>query len=126
MSYLGYRVIINEITIPDRMMIRESYGTTPNERQVYSWTDANQIAHYDVVDTPKMSIQFSLRRRTLEEQEALIDAFSSFQNITVTYWDDKSCSYKEGLFKMDPPQFVNYIDHDEMWYTATQIHLTEY
>ncbi len=126
MSYGGYRVIINGITIPDRMMIRESYGTTANERQIYSWTDANQIAHYDVAEKPKMSVEFSLRRRTLAEQEELTGAFESFQNITVTYWDDKTCSYKEGLFKMDPPQFINYVDHDELWYTATAIHLTEY
>ena len=125
-EYLGYRIILNDITIPDRMLIRGSYGTTPMERQIYSWTDANQIAHYDISENPKMDIVFTLRKRTLADHESLLDAFTSFRNIMVTYWDDRSCTYKSGRFKMDPPQFNNYVEYDELWYIETPIHLVEY
>jgi len=125
-DYLGYRVIVNGITIPETMMIRESFSTTPGERVIYTWVDANQFTHEEVSETPKMSIEFSIRRRTLAEHEALLDAFEFFQNVYVTYWDDRSCTYKTGLFKMDPPQFVTFVEMDELWYSATAIQLTEY
>lgn len=125
-TYLGYRIIIGDTAIPETMMIKESYGTTPTERVIYTWKDANQIEHNDVAENPKMEVVFTLRKRTLAEQETLVNAFANLQNITVTYWDDRSCTYKTGLFKMDPPQFINFISQNEMWYNATQIHLTEY
>lgn len=125
-EYLGYRVIVNGITIPETMMIRESFATTPGERVIYTWVDANQITHEEVSETPKMYVEFTIRRRTLEEHEEILDAFEAFQNVYVTYWDDRSCSYKQGLFKMDPPQFVTYVERDELWYAPTAIRLTEY
>ena len=125
-EYLGYRVIVNGITIPDRMMIRGSYGTTPTKRIVSSWVDANLIDHDDESDNPKHDIVFTLRRRKLADQEELLGAFESLKNIMVTFWNDRTCTYRTGRFKMDPPQFLSYVEKDELWYKETAIHLMEY
>ena len=125
-AYLGYRLIIDGITIPENMIVKKSYGATPKERRIYAWTDANQKAHYDISPVPKMDIEFTFRHRKLAEHEAYLSAFESFENKYLTYWDDKSCTYKEGLFKMDRPQFVSYVEGNELYYAETAIHLEEY
>lgn len=126
-DYLGYRVIVNGTTIPDRMIIRGSYRSTPLRREASpSWPDANGIDHDDVFEKPKYNVIFTLRKRTLEDQKSLIGAFELFENIEVTFWNDWTCSYDTGLFKMDRPDFVDFIENDEMWYERTEIHLTEY
>ena len=125
-AYLGYRVIIDGTAIPENMMVRGSYGATPTERVIYTWTDANQVRHNDISPVPRMEIGFSIRRRTLAEHETIMAAFSSLNNKAVTYWDDKSCTYKTGTFKIDAPQFVSYVEFDALYYMPTAIHMTEY
>ena len=126
-EYLGYRIIVNGITIPDNMIKRGSFNATPQKRVVYSWVDANKVDHEDILENRKMSINFSLKVRSLSEHEAIKDVFDAEEFVTVTYWDDKSCSYKTGLFKMDAPTFTH---RNTLWgdilYEPTQIHLVEY
>ena len=125
-EYLGYRVIIDGITIPETMIVKRSFGTTPQERLAGSWVDANLISHDEVNDNPKVVVAFTLRKRTLSDHETYTELFEDFNNKMVTYWDDRSCTYKTGRFKMARPNFVSYVEGNELYYDPTQIQLTEY
>ena len=71
MSYLGYRVIINGITVPDNLIAKGSWNMSKPKRIVSNWKDANQIEHEDVLPNRKKDIKFSIKRRKLAEQEQI-------------------------------------------------------
>ena len=73
-----------------------------------------------------MEIQFSLRQRNLTEQNNLTGLFSTQENIPVTYLDDASCTYKNGTFRMEAPEFSHISTVGGINYEATPIHLIEY
>ena len=127
MSYLGYRVIINGITVPDNLIAKGSWNMSKPKRIVSNWKDANQIEHEDVLPTRKVDIKFSIKRRTLSEQESIIGILGLQESVPVTYWDDYDCTYKTGTFKMDAVTFNHEnTEYGDIRYTATPIHLTEY
>ena len=126
MTYNGYRLIINGITITNDLIQKGTYKATPTKRVVDSWTDANLVEHQDVLPTRKMDIQFSLRERNLNEQDSLKNIFSNQENVGVTYWDDKTCAYKSGTFRMEAPQFEHLNTVGGINYAETPIHLIEY
>lgn len=126
MSYNGYRLIINGITITNDAIQKGTYHAVPMKRVVSTWKDANRVDHEDVLPERQMDIRFSIRERNLTEQENLIGLFSLQENVPVTYWDDKTCSYKSGTFKMDAPEFAHRNTVGGINYEATPIHLVEY
>ena len=74
----------------------------------------------------KMDIQFSLRERSLAEQDSIKDIFAFQEEIAVTYWDDAACSYKSGRFRMEAPEFSHISTVGGINYAETPIHLIEY
>lgn len=127
MSYLGYRVIINGITVPDNLIAKGSWEAGKPKRIVSTWKDANQIEHEDVLPNRKKEIKFSIKRRVLAEQEQIIGLFALLDHVPVTYWDDDTCSYLTGDFKMDYVPFKHEnTEYGDIQYAATPIHLTEY
>ncbi len=126
MTYLGYRLIINDITITNDLVQKGTYKAIPQKRVVDTWLDANMVEHQDVLPTRKMDISFSLRQRNLDEQDYLKGIFIVQENVSVIYWDDASCSYKTGIFRMESPEFSHINTSGGINYEATPIHLIEY
>lgn len=126
MSYSGYRLIINGIKITNDLIQKGTYKAIPTKRVVASWLDANFIEHQDVLSTRKTDIQFSLRQRSLTEQDSLKNIFARQENINVTYWDDATCDYKTGSFRMEAPEFSHISTVGGINYAETPIHLIEY
>lgn len=126
MSYSGYRIIINGITIWNSLISKGTYQTIPQKRIAASWEDANIISHEEVLSNRKMDISFALRERSLEEQEAIMGIFALEENVPVTYWDDKTCTYKTGTFKMEASKFQHRNTIGGINYNPTTIHLIEY
>ena len=126
MSYNGYRLIINGITITNDTIQKGTYKAIPQKRVVATWLDANFVEHQDVLSTRKMEISFSLRQRNLTEQQHLIGLFATQENIPVTYWDDKTCTYKSGTFRMEAPEFSVLNTIGGINYAETPIRLIEY
>lgn len=126
MSYDGYRLSINGIRITNDLIQKGSYKAIPTKRIVATWEDANLVEHQDVLPTRKMDIQFSLRERNLAEQDSLKDIFAIQENVLVTYWDDKTCTYKSGSFRMEAPEFSHISTVGGINYAETPIHLIEY
>ena len=127
MSYAGYRIKINSVSIPSERIAPGTFSVTPKKRIVQSWTDANLVEHHDVLTSRKAIIQFSVRIRSLADQESWKAIFSDQEDITVEYWDDRTCTYKTGSFYMDDVTF-NHLNSQagSLLYGATQIKLTEY
>lgn len=126
-SYGGYRIIINGTTVYDGMIFKGSFKATPIKRIVGTWKDANLVDHDEILPTRKMDITFSVRKRTLDEHDAIKGIFALEESVPVTYWDDKTCTYKTGTFKMDAPPFIHDNTKDgTITYGPTQVHLQEY
>ena len=126
MSYNNYRLVINGTTITNDLVQKGSYKATPTKRVVATWLDANFIEHQDILPTRKMDIQFSLRQRSLTEQDALKSIFTLQESVSVTYWDDVTCAYKTGTFRMEAPEFSHINTVGGINYAETPIHLVEY
>lgn len=126
MTYYGYRLIINGITIWNSLISKGTYQAVPQKRIAASWEDANLISHEEVLSNQKMDISFALRERTLEEQDSIKGVFATRENISVTYWDDTTCAYKSGEFKMEAPKFSHRNTIGGINYNPTTIHLVEY
>lgn len=127
MSYLGYRVKIGNDIIPDTMISRGSYSAKTEERMVASWEDSTMVTHQAYSTTTRTTINFTIRERTMSEQATLAPILSARKNLSVTYWDDLSASYKSGSFYMNNPSISDtFADANGIEYGATQITLTEY
>ena len=126
MSYNGYRIALNGITVTNDLVQKGTYKAIPTKRVVATWLDANFIEHQDVLPTRKMDIQFSLRQRSLAEQDSIKGIFATQENVSVVYWDDKTCDYKVGTFRMEAPEFSHISTVGGINYAETPIHLIEY
>lgn len=125
MTYNGYRLIINGITIYNSLISKGTYQAVPQKRIAASWEDANLISHEEVLSNHKMDISFALRERTLDEQDSIKGIFATRENVPVTYWDDETCAYKTGTFKMDASKFSHRNTIGGINYNPTTIHLVE-
>ena len=126
MTYLGYRLIINGITISNDLIQKGTYQFTKAKREAGNWLDANLTEHQDIYSNRKTEISFSLRERNLNEQDSLKDIFEVQENVPVTYWDDYSCEYITSTFYMDAPKITHRNSIGGINYAATPIHLVEY
>lgn len=126
MTYNGYRLIINGITIYNSLISKGTYQATPQKRIVAKWEDANLIEHEEVLSNRKMDISFALRERSLDEQDSIKGIFATEENVPVTYWDDRTCAYKTGTFKMEASKFSHRNTIGGINYNPTTIHLVEY
>ena len=126
MTYLGYRLIVNNITISNDLIQKGTYQFTKKKRDAGDWKDANLTEHQDIYSSRKADISFSLRERNLTEQDSVKDIFTLQENISVTYWDDFTCEYRTGTFYMDAPKITHRNTVGGINYAATPIHLVEY
>lgn len=127
MSYKGYRVKIEGTEIPNMLIAAGSYSFSKSPRVANSWNDGFGVKHEDYHATDKANIAFSIRERKLQEQESIKGIFQKQKKVTVEYWDDYECAYKEGVFKMSGATIghKNALNN-EILYKATQIRLEEY
>lgn len=127
MSYDGHRITIGEIDITNDWIAPGTFNITPTKRIIDSWTDADLVEHQDILETRKMVIEFSIRERTLADQLTIAEIFSEQEDISVSYYDDISGTYKNGTFYMDAPKFSHLnTKTGQILYAATPIKLTEY
>ena len=127
MSYAGYRVIVNGTTVYNSMIAPGTYQFSKPKRMVSTWNDANMIEHQELLSNRKVEISFSLRQRTLAEQDAMKGIFALQENIPVTYWDDYDCTYKTGTFYMQAPKITHTnTKTGDILYNPTAINLVEY
>lgn len=128
LTYAGYRVKIGNTIISNDLIAKGSYSFIKAKRIPGDWKDAAQIQHQQVMDNRKVIISFSIRERKITEQDDIKAIFTTQENLTVKYWDDYACEYKEGTFFMDAPAIshLNTAVEGGLLYAATQIKLTEY
>ena len=127
MSYGGYRLIINGTVIDNTMIARGTYQFTKVKRMVSTWNDANLIEHQELLSNRKVEISFSLRQRTLADQETIKGIFALQENVPVTYWDDYDCTYRTSTFYMQAPKITHTnTATGDILYNATAINLVEY
>lgn len=125
--YNGYRIKINGNVVDNNIISRGSYSQEKTERVLEEYYDANGVLHEEVSPHKRTEITFSLRERTMKEQEALSALFISRKNVPVEYWDDVSMTYKTGLFKMEEPVFSHRnTPRGTINYDRTTIRLKEY
>lgn len=128
LTYAGYRVKIGSTIISNDMIQKGSYSFIKNKRIPSDWKDASLVQHQQVLDNRKVTISFSLRERKLTEQDDIKAIFTTQENLTVKYWDDYACEYKEGTFYMEAPTITHRTTAVEggLLYASTPIKLIEY
>lgn len=127
MSYSGYRIKVNGNVLSDKWISKGTFNAVPQKRVCSTYTDANGVEHNTYYPTAKEKITFSIRERNESEQEEIKWLWASTDNLSVEYWDDASCSYKSGIFKMDRPTFNHYTINGVLglMYSATAITMEE-
>lgn len=127
MSYLGYRLKINGVTVPENHIARGSYSISANDRVIDEWQDADLVDHVSTINTRQHLINFSFREHDSPEHSVFIGYLSSTQDITVQYYDDLTDSYLTGSFHTDGVNFSHQtIRSGRIWYNETPVELKEY
>ena len=126
LTYEGYRVKIGNMIISNDLIQKGSYSFVKSKRIAADWEDAVKTQHQNMMTKRKVRITFSIRERSLTEQDSIKGIFDTEENITVKYWDDYDCVYREGTFFMDAPEISHRNTVGGINYASTSIKLTEY
>lgn len=126
LTYEGYRVKIGNTIISNDLIQKGSYSFVKSKRIAADWEDAVKTQHQNMMTKRKVRITFSIRERSLTEQDSIKGIFDTEENITVKYWDDYDCVYREGTFFMDAPEISHRNTVGGINYASTSIKLTEY
>ena len=126
LTYAGYRLIIGGVTVSNDLIQKGSYSFVKQKRIATTFQDSVLTEHQQVLPNRKVVISFSLRERNLAEQDSIKGIFDTQDNISVTYWDDYTCSYQTGTFYMTPPQITHRNTVGGINYSSTPVTLTEY
>lgn len=125
--YNGYSVKIGGAIVDPSIIVKGSYQATQDRIVAGSWRDANGKMHYSFFPEPKMTISFSIQKRTKEQQRSIQHLFLNKDNLEVEYYDDVTEDYKNIVCKMDDIVFKHQYDcQDNMFFDDTEIVLREY
>ena len=132
-AYKGYQLMISNIKLPyldetDVNIIEPgTYSTNDSQRLIEEWQDMDGDIHREVFSNKKTSIQFTIKERTLEQQEKILPILKKYNNIVVTYWSDSEAVYKTGLFFIESIDSLTSIaTKDTIYYGETTIQLMEH
>lgn len=126
-EYDNIRISINSTDIPNSLIAKGTYSFIKDKRVAGEWTDGNGITHQDIFTDRKVTITFSIRERSLTEQESIVGIFAAQEDVPVEYWDDYDCTYKTGMFRMNAPTIQHLtVANNDIEYATTQIVLEEY
>lgn len=122
----GYRFSINGIPFNDSYIAKGSYSCTREKRVVGSWKDANGIDHEELAPTDRTVITFQIREHNSNEHALIIPFFQAKDNISITYYDDRSDSYKSGQFRCSNIQFAHLnLTRENIDYKTANVIFTE-
>ena len=127
MSYQGYRLKINNITVPENHIGRGSYNLHVEDRIIDEWTDGDRINHVSSIGSKRHTITFSLRQHASDEHATFLSYVAQTKNIPVQYYDDMTDTYKTGSFHIEGIDFAHQTVRSGMiWYDDTPVILEEY
>ena len=130
MSYSGYLLKLNGITLPNSYIKRDTYACTPKQHlDSDAWTDANGKLVRSVLPHKRTSIEFETKMLSLADKTALqaILPTNSRVTISVIYWNDQTNTYSTGTFYMADVQYRIYAANgSKITYNPIKIELTEY
>ena len=125
--YNGYRIEINGMKISNDFISQGSFSLKKDRRVLSEYYDANGERHEELSARETVEISFSIRERTMKEQEQLNPLFVQYEEVPVTYWDDTSAAYKTGIFKLERPKFSHRnTRYGSIAYAKTAMNLKEY
>lgn len=127
MGYNGYRLKINNLTLPENFIGLGSYSMTTEDRVIDQWTDANLTDHVATIGTKKHVIKFALRQHNSDEHATFLQYVSSTKGVTVQYFDDETNDYVTGSFHIEGITFPHKTVRSGMiWYDEVDVTLEEY
>lgn len=127
MSYTGYRLKINNVTLPENFIGKGTYSMTSEDRIIDRWTDANLTDHVATIGTKRHTINFALRQHNSDEHSTFLQYVSSTKNVTVQYYDDETNAYVTGSFHIEGITFPHKtVRSGKIWYDEVNVTLEEY
>lgn len=112
---MEYRLKINGVKFPDTLIQKGSYSLHPEKRVKGSWKDGLGIEHYAYHPKDRITIEFTFREIRGSERDTYYDALQQSENVEIQYYDDRSKTYKTGIFRRES------ILHAHSLYTSSEI-----
>lgn len=129
MSYQGYSVKINGVTIPDQALVPKSYSLTDElriKKKYSSGTGETKLKLYSNRG-PIHTIKFAVKPGTESEYATIRRALAQKQNISVTYFDDGTGDYATGRFWLKLVTWGHaYENGSKVYYDKMVVTLVEY
>lgn len=124
--YIGYRLKINNVVLPNSMIAKGTYNAVDAKRVVETWKDANLIEHEITVDQTKAKISFSFREHDSDEHGDFVAFLQDSDDITVEYYSDRYDTYKTVNCRMENVTFSDRSTYGgKIQYNATPVTLIE-
>ena len=127
MAYLGYRLKINGVVVPDVIMQRGSWSAKLERRLISSWTDAGGKLHESYYPDKKVSIKFSLREHNIVDHESYITYFTNKDHVAIVAWIDDTATYETVDCKINDIEWTHRVaTNNDIWYNPADIEIMEY
>jgi hypothetical protein len=128
MAFAGRLLSVNGVEIPNKYIDIKTYYVTPNKRRIIKeYYDGLGKRH--VIYSPHTSteIEFDTNGLLNEDMRAFISLFTSTDNLSVNYYNDKTDTYQTGAFRLeDDIEFRKYnIKGNDILYKSVNIVLKE-
>lgn len=125
--YKGYRIKINGNIVSNDIVSQGSYSAQRERRVLEEFYTADGVRHEKLSKRVTMKISFSIRERSMKEQENIENIFQQNEKVEVEYWDDIAREYRNGIFKIERPIFKHRnTRNNTISYDKTSIVLKEY
>lgn len=132
-KYNGYQLKMGNLLLPipdgEKSSVFEegSYTFSKGKRLIEDWMDANRTVHHVVSPNDKVTISFTIKDRTQEQQEVIKPLIEKKEDIFLEYWDDINMEYKTGVFFIENIDNVSSIaTKEKIYYAPLNVMLTEY
>lgn len=134
-SFLGYLLSFNGSQLDNKYISLKSFKVSPNQRlEIEAYRDANSLLHRVTSQNYKSKIEFTtIGNISLSDKDAMFNTINNGlinsiqKSYNVTYWNDDTSSYKQGVFYMPNIEYtIKKISNDDIIYEPIRIAFIEY
>lgn len=137
--FKGWLIKFGNVQLPNSFLLADGWESTPNQRlEIDAYRDANALLHRETADDFKTKLRLNIREMNLAERRAfnnvialatLPDTDRKQRRVEVTYWNDETLEYSEGIFYMPDSKYsIHTLNEDEpdIEYNPFTLTLIEY
>ena len=138
-NFQGWLIKFGGVQLPNSFLLEDGWESNPNQRiEIDAYRDANVLLHRETASNFKTKLKLNIREMTLTERIAFDNVIGlatlsvtdkKERRVSITYWNDETLQYTQGIFYMsDPTYVIHHVDETkkDIEYNPFTLTLVEY